>query len=252
MRIKYFLNKIISPLATFTILMIISASSFASLITIGTGDTNVVGSSTPEVNRDEDNVVNGSGIGLDALTGKLITTTTQPNGFHWNTLTEFADITFDLGAVYNINFIHIWNFNDGFGNSDFGPETIDLLVSSIGTNAQDADFSQASVVPRLSIQHAPGQIGYQGENYRFNGKSASDIPDELGGELHDLSFLYVTGRFVKFSDLDGQDRFGGRAGLSEVQFYGTPVPLPASVWFLISALICLFTFGRNKFNQGSI
>jgi hypothetical protein len=218
----------------------------AALIPIGTGDLNVVGSSVPEGDRDEDNVVNGSGVGL--VDGKIISTTTQPNGNNWNTLTEFADITFDLGAVYNIDFIHIWNFNDGFGNSDFGPESFKLLVSSVGSNAQNADFSGVSIIPTLSIQHAPSQIGYLGANYRFNGKSEADIPTELGeDELYNLSFLAVKGRFVRLADLDGAFKsFGGRAGLSEIRFYGTPIPLPAAVWLMGSALLGLVFVGRRK------
>ncbi|MFK8026870.1 MAG: VPLPA-CTERM sorting domain-containing protein [Gammaproteobacteria bacterium] len=227
------------------ILACFSLPAQSALISIGTGDLNVVGSSVPETNRDEDNLVNGSGVGL--VGDKIVSTTTQPNGNNWNTLTESADITFDLGAVYNIDFIHIWNFNDGFGNSDFGPESFKLLVSSVGSNAQNADFSGVSIIPTLSILHAPGQIGYFGANYRFNGNSESDIPTELGGdELYNLSFLQLKGRFVRLADLDGALKsFGGRAGLSEIRFYGTPVPLPAAVWLLGSTLLGLFFVGRK-------
>jgi len=227
------------------ILFFSTTPAWSALIPIGTGDTNVVGSSAPEFNRDEDNLVNGSGVGL--IGGKIVSTTTQPNGNNWNTLTEFADITFDLGAIYNIDFIHIWNFNDGFGNSDFGPESFKLLVSSVGTNAQNADFSGVSIVPTLSITHAPSSIGYTGANYRFNSKSETDIPSELGtDELYDLSFLAVQGRFVRLADLDGAVKpFGGRAGLSEVRFYGTPIPLPAAVWLMGSALIGLIVIGKK-------
>ena len=137
-----------------SILVCFSLPAQSALISIEPGDLSVVGSSVPERNRDEDNLVNGSGVGL--VGDKIVSTTTQPNGNNWNTLTEFADITFDLGAVYNINFIHIWNFNDGFGNSDFGPESFKLLVSSVGSNAQNADFSGVSIIPTLSILHAPG------------------------------------------------------------------------------------------------
>lgn len=228
-----------------SILICISLPAQSALISIGTGDLNVVGSSVPEGNRDEDNLVNGSGVGV--RDGKIVSTSTQPNGNNWNTLTEFADITFDLGAVYNIDFIHIWNFNDGFDNSDFGPESFKLLISNVGSNAQNADFSGVSIIPTLSIQHAPGEEDYFGANYRFNGKSESDIPTELGGdELYNLSFLQLKGRFVRLADLDGAFKsFGGRAGLSEVRFYGTPVPLPAAAWLLGSSLLGLIFVGRK-------
>jgi len=150
----------------------------------------------------------------------LIVNTDQPNGNNWNTETANTDITFDLGAVYDIDFIQIWNFNDGFGNNDFGPETIDLLVSNTGTNAQDANFSEAPVLATLGITHATGSLEYFGENYRFNGKLISDIPAELGGVQHDSSSISVQGRFVRFANLDGSLSFGGRTGLSEVRFYG--------------------------------
>ncbi len=87
---------------------------------------------------------------------------------------------------------------------------------------------------------------YFGENYRFNEKMESDIPEELGGNLNDFSSTNVQGRFVRFANLDGSDSFGGRTGLSEVKFYGAPVPLPGAVWLLGSAMIGVFTFARKK------
>jgi hypothetical protein len=204
----------------------LSSSAWAAVIPVGTGDANVVGSSPPEIgccgSRDEDNIVNGSGFGVSG--GKLIVNTGQPNNNNWNTETATADITFDLGAVFDIDFIQIWNFNDSFGNNDFGAESIDLLVSNTGTNAQTADFSASAILATLSISHATGSLVYLGENYRFNGKSAADIPSELGGTQHDFSGTAVQGRFVRFANLDGSLSFGGRTGLSEVRFFGERVP----------------------------
>jgi PEP-CTERM motif len=230
-----------------TLSMAFAGASWAALIPVGTGDANVVGSSPPEVgccgSRDEDNIVNGSGFGVSG--GKLIVNTGQPNDNNWNTETATADITFDLGAVYNIDFIQIWNFNDSFGNNDFGPETIDLLVSNVGTNAQDADFSASSVLVTLPIAHATGSLIYFGENYRFNGKAASDIPSELGGVLHDYSGVAVQGRFVRFADLDGSLSFGGRTGLSEVRFFGSPVPEPSTL-LLMGVYLAGLGFTQRK------
>ena len=207
------------------------ASNPGTAIPVGTGDENVIGSSSPEHNgRDEDLVVNGSG--LITSGGKLIVNTGQPNGNNWNTTTETADITFDLGALYDLDFIQIWNFNDSFGNNDFGPQTIDLLVSNVGTNAQDADFGGSSVLATLSIEHATGSLSYFGENYRFNGKTAADIPTDLRGVQHDFSSTSVRGRFVRFANLDGSNSYGGRTGLSEVRFYGelvAAVPEPTTL-----------------------
>ena len=235
-------------------LFFIAPVTKAALITIGTGDLNVVGSSPPETNndggRDEDNLVNGSGMGVN-IDGKVVAASAQPNGNNWNTLTDTAYITFDLGGIYDIKFIHIWNFFDNYGNTDFGPESIDLLVSSVGTSALDADFSGVGIVPTLPISHAPDPPGndtsleYLGENYRFGGMTEADIPAELDGVLHNLSFISLQGRFVRFANLDGSLSYGGRTGLSEVRFYGDlieaiePIPLPASVWLFGSGLLML-------------
>lgn len=228
--------------------------SYANLISVGTGDTNVVGSSPPENDpgqfpghRDEDNIVNGNGLGTNGA-GQLIVNTGQPNGNNWNTTTPTADITFDLGSVHDIDFIQIWNFNDSFGNNAFGATSIDLLVSNVGTNAMDADFSGSSVVAMLSIDEASGSLQYLGENYRFNGKTEAEVPSIFGGELNDFSALNLQGRFVRFANLDGSTRFGGRTGLSEVRFYGnpSPVPVPAAVWLFGTALIGLVGFGRRR------
>ncbi|GEM_PF-6316234 len=219
----------------------------AELIAVGTGDLNVVGSSSPETNaRDEDNLVNNTGVGVDVITSKLIVNTGQPNGNNWNTTTSTAGITFDLGDVFNIDFIQIWNFNDSFGNNDFGASSIDLLVSNVGTNALNADFSSSMVLATLLIDEATGSLRYFGENYRFNQKMESDIPDELGGDFNDFSSTNVQGRFVRFANLDGSESFGGRTGLSEVRFYGTPVPLPGAVWLFGAGLVGLIGYSRRK------
>jgi hypothetical protein len=224
------MNRILISCCLGALWVALSGSAWAAVIPVGTGDTNVVGSSPPEVARDEDNIVNGSGFGVSG--GKLIVNTGQPNNNNWNTMTATADITFDLGAVFDIDFIQIWNFNDSFGNNDFGAESIDLLVSNTGTNAQDADFSGSAVLATLSISHATGSLMYLGENYRFNGNSAADIPTELGGVLHDFSGVSVQGRFVRFANLDGSASFGGRTGLSEVRFFGAAVPEPTTLLLL--------------------
>ena len=215
-------------------------SGHAGLISIEVGDLNVVGSSVPEtIARDEDNLVNNSGVDLDFITSQLIVNTGQPNGNNWNTLTPTADITFDLGEVFNIDFIQIWNFNDSFGNNDFGATTIDLLVSNVGTNAQNADFSSSTILATLLIDEATGSLRYFGENYRFNGKAETDIPVELGGDLNDFSSTNVEGRFVRFANLDGSDSFGGRTGLSEVKFYGAPVRSASTfAWSNLATWVC--------------
>ena len=53
---------------------VLSFSAHATFIPVGLGDANVVGSSTPEINRDEDNLVNGSGLST-WFTGDLIVNT---------------------------------------------------------------------------------------------------------------------------------------------------------------------------------
>jgi hypothetical protein len=239
---------LINAIITAIILVIYSASSSAMLVPVGTGDTNVVGSSTPEAGtfpgaRDEDNIVNGSG--LDT-TGQYFVNTGQPNGNNWNTETSTAFITFDLGTIFNIDFIQIWNFNDSFGNNDFGPTSIDILVSNVGTNATDADFSGSSIITTLSIAEATGSLMYFGENYRFNGKTEGEIPSIFGGTFHDHSAVALQGRFIRFANLDGSTSFGGRTGLSEVRFYASPVPIPAAVWLFGSALIALVGFRRSR------
>ena len=238
-----------SRLIATAIFLIYSASSSANLVPVGTGDTNVFGSSTPEAGtfpgaRDEDNIVNGNG--LDTTSSQYFVNTGQPNGNNWNTETSTAYITFDLGAIFNIDFIQIWNFNDSFGNNDFGATSIDILVSNVGTNAMDADFSGSSIITTLSIDEAIGSLTYFGENYRFNGKAEGEIPSIFGGTFHDHSAVALQGRFIRFANLDGSDSFGGRTGLSEVRFYASPVPVPAAVWLFGSGLLGLVGIARRK------
>lgn len=245
---KFFKSKrSINTLISLLLYLGLATAGHAGIISIGAGDLNIIGSSSPEtIERDEDNLINNSGVAVDAITSKLIVNTGQPNGNNWNTTTPTADITFDLGEIFNIDFIQIWNFNDSFGNNDFGASSIDLLVSNIGSNAQNADFSSSMVLTTLLLDEATGSLRYFGENYRFNGKMESEIPEELGGDINDFSSTNVQGRFVRFANLDGSDSYGGRTGLSEVKFYGTPVPLPAAVWLFGSAIVGLFTITRKR------
>lgn len=86
---------------------------------------------------------------------------------------------------------------------------------------------------------------YEGENYRFNGKTAADIPTELGGVMHDFSATSVQGRFVRFANLDGSSKFTtGRTGLSEVRFFGEAVPAAVTEPSTVALMaVCLAGLG---------
>ena len=204
----------------------------------------VLGSSPAEALRDEIQLVDESG--LELVNGTLLVTTAQPNLNNWNTLTSVAAVTFDLGFEQDIDFIQIWNFNDSFGNNDFGATSIDLQVSSVGTNAGDADFSASPVLATLPIAEATGSLMYAGEGYRFNGHaSPAMVPPVLMGVQHDFSAIGLHGRFVRLSDIDGSLSFGGRAGLSEVRFHRF-VPEPGVSAGLCAGVVLLAALGRRR------
>lgn len=145
-------------------------------------------------NRQDDFIVDGSG-----LSGGQHTATVQPN--MWlSTGTAFGGVDpdpwvlFDLGAVYTISAIHVWNYNES------PPDLTARGVNSV-TIQYGATPALGSVVPGITrFDKASGSSNYTGQ--RFD------------------AFSPFAARYIKFdinSNHGGDNQF---YGLSEVQFEG--------------------------------
>ncbi len=145
-------------------------------------------------NRQDDFIVDGSG-----LSGGQHTATVQPN--MWlSTGTAFGGIDpdpwvlFDLGAVYTVSAIQVWNYNES-------PPTLTGRGVNSVTIEYGATPALGAVVPGItSFDEASGLSNYTGQ--RFD------------------SFSPFVARYIKFdinSNHGGDNQF---YGLSEVQFEG--------------------------------
>lgn len=122
------------------------------------------------------------------------------------------DITWDLGDVYTVTGLHLWNYNPADSNPLWrsGVKETTILTSMTG-----AAGSYTALPGTFTFTGAPGADGYLGEDYSLPTFSA---------------------RYVKFdiiSNFGGLDQFPDiirkAVGISEIRFQGGTVPEPASL-----------------------
>jgi hypothetical protein len=183
----------------------VSLSVFSSASAAPVGGVGVSASSelfSGPFDRRASHLVDGSG-----LTGTAHGTV--PDGFMWLSTGNACcggapdlnpTLTFDLGSLYNVDFMKVWNYNEGSPNlTARGINTANILVAG-----NDAVFSP--LIPNQAFNQAPG--------------TNSDFSQVI-------SLSGVEARFVR---LAGMTHFPGGDndffGLSEVQFDGTPVGPP--------------------------
>ncbi|MEJ6578916.1 MAG: lamin tail domain-containing protein [Akkermansiaceae bacterium] len=166
----------------------------AELIAIPPGSVTASSEIGAPFNRQDDFIVNGSG-----LSGGQHTPAVEPN--MWlSTGTSFGGddpdpyVIFDLGAIYTISSFHVWNYNESPPN-----------LTARGVNAVSIEYGATSALGSVlagvtNFTKADGSAAYAGE--RFD------------------SFTPFAARFIKF-DIDsnhgGDNNF---YGLSEIQFDG--------------------------------
>jgi hypothetical protein len=159
--------------------------------------------------------INGEGLpgGVPALFGAHGTSFNQ----HWWTFPPAvaAQITIDLNANYQINTIHVWNYNEGgvTGRStknaeihvspDDDPANLVKLVTN-GSGTHDNGTGD------FLLPQAPGSASYLGFDL------------DLAGVTN--AALLTNVRLVQIKPLDAHGTDGGGVGLAEVQFDGVPAP----------------------------
>jgi len=130
-------------------------------------------------------------------------------------------ITYDLGDNYDLDEIHVWNFNASSGDNDRSARDVTILVSS--------DDDVANLV----------SLG----NFTFD--QASGEPADRGFSIDLSSFaLADNARLVRF-DITSNYGDPDFVGLSEVQFSGTAIPEPSSLLLVGLGMVSLLGYGRR-------
>lgn len=191
----------------------------------------------PAFGRVADNLVNGSG-----LVGDLHRAT-QGSGM-WHTEfgdfvpaeNNFAHVTFDLGASYNIDEVKIWNY----GEYNFNAVRPDRLTFR-GVSELRISIATSDVSPTFST------IG----DFSLSRASVVQNAGEFFFESESLSVAAQNVRLVRFDILDDHwiNVTNDVVGLSEVAFSGsvTAVPEPTSFALLgIATTVGLVVRRRRK------
>lgn len=222
-------QNLISQLKTSALLALVvgalvpATSSRAAIITIDPADVSASTQIGGGFNRQDDFIVNGSG-----LSGGAHTTAVEPNmwlsagtAFGGDDLDPF--VLFDLGGVYTISSFQVWNYNE------VAPNGTNLTARGVNSVSVEYGITAAlgSTVPGITnFAQADGLATYAGQE--FNGFAPFDA------------------QFIKFdinSNHGGDNNF---YGLSEVQFDGVLVPESSTAALLGCGAIGLLLRRRRR------
>ena len=160
--------------------------------------------------------------------GQWVESSAASNG--WALSQGTGGLLLDLGAIYNLDALQVWNFN-GSGLTNLDPSQFDLYVSNVAPVATLPATGQMTQVntagsPLLLPVRAASADGYLGETYTFGGLPGTSI-SELGDQDGTATTLAgtVTGRYLLLAHLSG-DLTSGHVGLGAVRAYGRAINAP--------------------------
>jgi hypothetical protein len=197
----------------------IGGAADAALIPFGDPAAQTAASSF-QSGRDPGNTVDGSGMNQDG-SGDWYHNTTGGN--MWNTSgADIGWITYDLGNVYALDFMHIWNFNEAGGWWQRGAKEVDVYAATTGTLASP-DFG--TKLGTITVSPGNGTSNYFGHNFQFNADAGAIPSGYAAGDATTPGFEIPAARFVRLDVQSTHNTAGySGAGLGEVRFFGEPTP----------------------------
>ncbi|MBT3293673.1 MAG: hypothetical protein HN919_19945 [Verrucomicrobia bacterium] len=173
------------------LLGVLAGTARAGLISIDTD--NVYASSELDGTRIGDKLVDGSGLSGGQHDANANNMWLSGNG------DTAGWVVFDLGAVYSVTNVQIWNYNE----SSIAARGVSNVVVRYGTNLTfgfDSSGFESTLTEITTLAQASGAAGEPGEAFD--------------------SFAPFNARYVLFDIVDNHGD-ASYVGLSEVQFYGT-------------------------------
>lgn len=168
------------------------------------------------------NTVNGSGLSPDGTHSSATGAMWLSNGTLAAPNDTSPEITFDLGAVYALEEMKVWNYNE------YRPDLPTRILELLGRGVNRADILIAGA-NQVFTPFLP--------NHQFPVVTEATTATDFS---HTIDFGGVQARYIKFdihSNHNGKDfnnalsndNLGNFVGLSEVQFYKTADPIATDV-----------------------
>ncbi len=158
------------------------------------------------------------------------------------TFTPGANVTYDLGAAYNVSNLLIWNFSQE-GYTSAGANSVTILegtsllsLATVGTYT----FNEVTVDPGYGspryIAGAPDQAGAVPPYSPFSPAGTANVPAQI------LPVSIVDAQYIELQINSNWGFGGGLVGINEVNFVGIALPEP-STWAMMLVALSLLVFG---------
>lgn len=181
------------------------------------------------------NTVNGSGLtaatGMHDVTETDMWMTVGNNGWNWSGVgprqpdtLPGAYIIYDLGSLYNLTDIHVWNWNAHDDDVGYGVKGVLISASATTTFGTGAAYTFAK---------ASGAANYMGADYAFSASGVRYVKFEIQSN-YSADHPAIPSEII---DL---------AGLAEVRFQGTTIPEPSTLAIMAGGLLGLIAYAWRK------
>ncbi len=147
---------------------------------------------------------------MEVVNGSGMTSATEHTSVWGSWFTAGVDpdrwIVVDLGGSYELDYMKVWNANEGWGWEVIGFDQTDVFVANMAAPGNPVDNAgNWTLVGTPTLTQAPGAPGY-------------NMPDTV--DLLGMTGTHVALRSATVTGAYSDDR----AGLSEIQIYEVPEP----------------------------